>query len=346
MKSLQFVSYGKPSEDTLKFKEIPSLTATDLGATDVLIKVKAVSINPIDWKIVSGALKPLLSTESGTTVGYDVSGVLEAVGKDVTNFKAGDEIFTRLPRWGAFQELAKVDVHYIAAKPKNLTFEEAAAVPLAGLTAYQAIFDHGKVTKDTVKTALVPAALGGVGFFANQILENVVGIENVYSTVSTAKIVKAQEELPGVKLIDYKKADFGQELKDKVDYIFDTTGELAKEAAAIKPNGTVISIASTPSAKVTEHFLAAGGHRLGFIISKVLDAKFFWDSRHFKGKNVRYEYFFLNPKGAHLEILAKWIEEGKLKVLLDKVYDWDQAVDAFKAQATGSSTGKVVVRVA
>lgn len=343
MKSLQFATYGKPSEDSLKFSEIPTLTAADLGATEVLIDVKAVSINPIDWKIISGALKALSSTPSGVTVGFDVSGVVEAVGKDVTQFKQSDEIFVRLPKWGAFQEKAIVDAKYVAYKPKNISFEEAAAVPLAGLTAYQAVFDHGKVTKETVKSAFVPAALGGVGYFALQMLENVVGVEKVYSTVSTTKLEKAEKLLPGVELIDYKKTDFSQELKDKIDYIFDTTGEIPKEAAAIKPNGTVVSIASTPNSKVLQHFL--GGNKLGFIISKIIDAKHLWESWYFSSKNVRYEYFFLQPNGKDLQILADWIEEGKLKVLLDKVYDWDQSIEAFKAQATGSSTGKVVVRL-
>lgn len=342
MKAVQFVKFGKPSSETLTISETKTLSQADAGADEVLIQVKAVSINPIDKKILGGDMKPMINPKPGTTVALDFAGIVEYAGANVSHVQAGDEVYGASRDWGVLQEKIVISGYNVAKKPKNLSLEEAAALPVAAITALQAI-ESAKVTPESVKTALIPAGLGGVGYTALQILKNVIGVDRVVTTVSTGKVALAEQLLPDVEIIDYKKENFGSKLSDQVDYILDTTFELGKDSQAIKKNGTVFSIAAIPGGTgVSKHF----GIPVNWFVRNMLDLiLWFHQYYYFSGKNVLYDFFFLKMNTKDLSLLSQWVEEGKVHVLIDKTFDFQDAIEAISYQAQGSCTGKVVIRV-
>lgn len=340
MRALQIIKFGKPSAETLAVQEIETVVQADAGSDEVLINVKAVSINPLDVKILGGAMKPMISPKINTTIALDFSGIVEYAGPNVSHVKAGDEVYGGFASWGCLQEKIVVNGNNVAKKPSNLSFEEAAALPVAFVTALQAI-EEANVTAETAKTAFVSAGLGGVGYAALQILKNVKGIDRVITTVSTGKVAKAEQLLPAVEIIDYKKEDFGKKLSNQVDYILDTTFELRKDSQAVKQDGHVFSIASIPGGTGIEK---AFGIHINWFLRNALDfVNWFHRYYFFSGKNVFYDFFSLHQNSKDLTTLAGWIEQGKIHVLLDKVFDFDHAIDAVKYQAEGSCTGKVVI---
>lgn len=342
MRALYFTKYGTPDSDAYVLGERPT-PSKDVKGNEVYVKVHAASINPIDWKMARGDLKMLTKTAFPSGIGYDIAGVIEAVGPAVTSFKSGDEIYARLKSMAAFQEYVVTTDDLIAIKPKNIDFATAAAVPLAGLTALQAFEDGADFTKKGYKSVFIPAGLGGVGSFGIQIAK-VLGATEIATTVSTAKIPQVEALVPGIKIIDYKKADYTKELKD-VDFILDTMGDLTNEVKIMKekstPPATITSIAATPPGWLLQkHF-----PKMGFVPKTFLNFTFWKDSRAFKSKGIDYEYVWLNPRGSKLAQLGKWIEEEKIKVVVDTVYEWKDAKVAFEKSLKGSAAGKIVVKV-
>lgn len=338
MKALQLVQYGEP-EEALEFREdVTAPNKESLGSAEVYVKVCAVSINPVDWKIVKGMLKPLWKLELPVTIGFDVSGTVEAVGSNVQDFAAGDEIISRVHNIGTFQEYVVIDQKLVAKKPANIGLVESAGIPLAAQTALQSCEDVDLGSKKINKT-FVPAGLGGVGSYATQILSNVYKVP-VATTVSTGKVERMKSLVPDAEVIDYKKQDYTQNLSG-VDFILDTTGDLGNEAKVVSKGAIVRSIAATPQSDgVSEKF----GSPICFI-RWYLDFSSWKESRGLKEKNVDYKYFWLNPSGERLSKIARYIEEEKIQVITDRVYEWADAKAAFSHAIHGSLTGKIVVKV-
>ncbi|KAJ2961974.1 hypothetical protein NQ176_g10969 [Zarea fungicola] len=225
MQAITIPKHSKPDGYELTSVPKPAIISPD----EILIKVHAASINPVDVKKADGAFKMALTDTFPYVIGYDASGIVEAVGSSVTLFKAGDDVFVRLPESsrGSWAEYAVCPERYIAYKPKNLSFGDAASIPLAGLTALQALNEYSGSLEG--KTVFVPAGLGGTGAYALQLAKNVFKASKVITTVSTSKVSKVPELLGENvvdQIIDYTKDDPLQVIPPRsVDFIFDTTGQ-------------------------------------------------------------------------------------------------------------------------
>lgn len=313
-----------------------------LKSHEVLVKVRAAGINPVDWKTADGMLKQVVTMSLPRGIGYDISGSIVELGGGVTSFNLGDSVIAQLEplKQGALQEYAVVEERLLAKMPMNLSFEEAAAIPLAAQTAVQCMEQAGldpEADNSAVK-AFVPAGLGGVGMFATQILEKVYNVQ-VATTVSTAKVDKMKQLVPRAQVIDYRTTDYTTTLKD-IDFILDTTGDLGNEAKILKKGGKVTSIAAMPDPSVVaERF----GH-VNMITRPVLSAATWYSGRKIRNAGGDYQYVWVDTDGGRLQKIATWIEQEKVQVVIDKVFDWNDAKQAFVRSKEGP-TGKVVVKI-
>ncbi|GAA4701036.1 NADPH2:quinone reductase [Promicromonospora umidemergens] len=307
MRAITYSEFG--SADVLELTEQPD---PHIGPDTLLVRVKAASVNPVDWKVRQGYLEGLIDTELPAIPGWDVAGVVEQVGLDTTELEVGDEVYGYVRkdtvRGGTFAELVAAPVRTLARKPASLSFEEAAAVPLAGLTAYQAIQRAG--VKDG-QTVLVHAAAGGVGAFGVQ-LAKALGAR-VIGTASEGN----HEFLRG---LGAEPVTYGDGLADRVraiapdgiDVALDFAGgdAVATSAELLADGGTIASIAD--AAARTEH----GGH-----------------------------YVWVRPSTADLDALTALFDAGKLSVEIAQTFDLADAAEAHRANETGHTRGKVVVRI-
>ena len=231
------VEFGGSSN--LRF--VGDLPKPRVGPGEVLIKIVAAGINPVDWKIREGFLKGMLETgggriESGLVLGWECSGVVEGCGWGVNQWKAGDEVFCRpaIEDWGCYCEYVCVPARLCAAKPANISHEEAAGVGLAALTAFQCLHEDVKIKAG--EQVLIHAGSGAVGAFAIQIAK---AAGAIVTTTCSAKNFEYCTSLGAAKCIDYKSADFAVECADKMDVVFDMVGgdALAKSVGCLKPSG-------------------------------------------------------------------------------------------------------------
>ncbi|KAI9094404.1 alcohol dehydrogenase zinc-binding domain protein [Phlyctochytrium arcticum] len=339
-KAAAFAAYG--GEDQLHLIDVPKPDAPK--ATEVLIKVHAASINPIDWKVASGALKMLIKDTFPLRTGYDVSGVVEAVGPQVSSFKVGDEVYGRVEETtkGTIAEYVLTVEAHIALKPKTLTHVQAAGIPLAGLTAYQVIErSNFKSRPDGSRKFLVLAGAGGVGHFAIQLAHVAFNAEVVATTASAAKH-ETVKSLGADVVVDYKTEKIADKIQE-YDMAFDTMGEASSLMEVIKPGGIVYSIATLPDSEETNTKFG----KVGWMTGKLLDlmtVKYRWAASK---KKQDYKYIFMSPDGKELAELATLVDNGKLKVLVDKVFPFtEQGVrDAFTRQKEGRAVGKVIIQV-
>ncbi|MDX8045272.1 NADP-dependent oxidoreductase [Gracilibacillus sp. S3-1-1] len=303
--------YG--SKDVL---EEGTVTLPELGAHQVLVREKATSINPIDWKLREGYLQQMFDWEFPITVGWDVAGIIEEVGSEVTDWKVGDEIFARpdTTRFGTYAEYTIVDDHLLAKKPTALSFEEAAAVPLAGMTAYQGLFDHGDLKAG--EKVLIHAGAGGVGTFAIQLAKEAGAY--VYTTASE-KNHELLESLGADEVIDYRTTDF-RDVVGKVDLVLDTMGgEVEKHSFdVVKENtGRLISVVGQP------------------------------DEEKAKEKNVVAKSIWLNPDGKQLSKIGDLLQAKKIKSIVGSTFPLTRqgVYDAHELSETHHAVGKIVLKV-
>lgn len=259
------------------------ITLPELKAHQVLVKVNGTSVNPIDWKTREGYLAQLFNWDFPIVLGWDVAGEIIALGSEVKNWQVGDAIFARpeTTPFGTYSDFTIVDDHLLAKKPENLSFDEAAAVPLAGLTAYQGLFIHGHLKAG--ETVLIHAGAGGVGMFAIQLAKNA-GAKVI--TTASPQNKKLLEELGANQVIDYNTTDFSEILSD-LDLVFDTMGGevQTKSFKVLNSKGRLITIVGEPDRSLAENILLAKG-------------------------------FWLLPDGQQLQELADLISQNKLKVVL------------------------------
>jgi NADPH:quinone reductase-like Zn-dependent oxidoreductase len=307
------------------------------GPTDVLVRVRAASVNPVDFKIRDGALRPLIRYPFPLILGNDLSGVVEEVGAQVTTFQPGDEVFARLDknRIGSFAEFALVSAAQVAKKPASLSFEEAASLPLAGLTAWQALTESLHVKAG--QKVLIHAGSGGVGTLAIQLAKHL----GVYvATTTSAKNRELVTRLGADRVIDYKTERFDEVLQD-YDAVLDALGgdEQLRSFRVLRSGGALVTITGTPT--------AAWGKAWG--LNPVLRLALRLMTRRYtaaaKAKGARYEYLFMHPSGEQLEFLSSLVQRGTLKPLVDRVFSLDEAQEALAYVETGRAVGKVIVRV-
>lgn len=289
-----------------------TVTLPQLGEHQVVVKVAATSVNPIDWKLREGYLAQMMPWDFPIILGWDVAGEIVEIGSAVTDWKVGQKVFARpeTTRFGTYADYTIVDDHLLAVKPKNISFEDAAAVPLAGLTAYQALFTHGQLKAG--EKVLIHAGAGGVGIYAIQLAKNA-GATVI--TTASEKNHALLKELGADQVIDYHTTDFSEVLTD-IDLVFDTMGgdTQADSFKVLKSDGRLISIVGDPDEALAK---------------KVAVAKSIW----------------LQPDGKQLQEIADLMEAGKVKSVVGHTYPLtaEGVKEAHELSATHHAKGKIVL---
>ncbi len=314
MKAVIFNEFG--GREVLKYTEVPT-PAPEEG--EVLVRIKAAGVNPVDWKIRAGYLKEFFPHTFPIIPGWEFAGVVETPGFSVRRVKAGDEVYAYCRRpviqRGAYAEYISLPESYLARRPQNISFDEAGAIPLAGLTAYQSIHDAAKVK--TGETVLILGASGGVGSFAVQ-LTKIVGARVV--AVASKRNHEYLKSLGADGAVDYTGGDFREGVKallpQGADVAFDCCGgdALARGYDCVKKGGRVVSIL------VRESELAAK-------------------------KGATHHYVFVEPHAPELDHMRGLVEAGKLKVHLSGVHSLAEAATAHAAIESGHTRGKLVLTV-
>lgn len=309
-----------------------------VGDDDVLIRVHAASVNPVDIKTRAGKMQVLLRYRLPLLLGNDVAGVVAKVGPRVTRFREGDAVFARVDarRIGTFAEYAAVREGAVALKPTNLTFEAAASLPLVSLTAWQALVEIGQLAAN--QRVLIHAGSGGVGSVAIQLARHI-GAE-VFTTVGQRNL-DLVSRLGAQHPIDYRRERFEKVARD-CDVVLDSAGgeTLRKCFECVKPGGVVISINSeTPSPAFARQW---GLHPVLVFAIGLLSRKATAAARK---RAARYEYCFVRADGAQLSEIARLVERGAITPVVDRVYALEQVRDALAYSESGRATGKVVLRV-
>ncbi|MGS2745491.1 NADP-dependent oxidoreductase [Bacillus zanthoxyli] len=331
MRAMIIDRYGKVP---MRMTEVPT---PKINEYEVLAEIHTASINPIDFKIRDGKVKMLLKYEMPLILGNDFSGVIVKVGAKVTNFKVGDEIYAR-PRKnkiGTFAEYIAIHENDIALKPNNLSFEEAASIPLVGLTSYQALHDIIQLQKG--QKILIHAGSGGVGTFAIQ-LAKIMGA-TVTTTASEAG-VNLVTSLGADEIINYKTEKFEDILKN-YDAVFDTIGgaTLEKSFNIIKSGGNIVSVSGMPNARFGKEFGSGFFKTLLFsLASKKLTAL---EKKH----NAQYSFLFMKPSGDQLRTIANYIKAGQIKPVIDRVFPFEDAQKAMEYSESGRAKGKIIVKM-
>lgn len=309
-----------------------------VGAEDVLVRIHATAINLLDSKIRDGEFKLFLRYKPPFILGHDLAGTIVRVGANVREFKAGDEVYAR-PRdhsTGTFAEMIAVDQADVALKPASLTMEEAASIPLVGLTAWQALVEVGRVKPG--QKVFIQAGSGGVGTFAIQLAKHLGA--TVATTTSAANVELVRSLCPDV-VIDYKTQDFEQVLSG-YDLVLNSqdAGTLAKSLNILKPGGQLISISGPPDVPFAKAL------RLNLFLRFVMRLLSRGALKKAKARGVGYSFLFMRADGAQLAQIAKLIDAGVIWPVVDKVFPFAQTDQALAYVETGRAKGKVVVKVA
>jgi NADPH:quinone reductase-like Zn-dependent oxidoreductase len=307
MKAIRAHEFGEP--DVLQMDNIPVPTPAN---DELLIKVYATSVNPVDWKILSGKYQKF-PVNLPLTPGWDVSGVVEKVGADVRNFKPGDEVYSRPDptKNGAFAEYIVVKADIVALKPKKIDHVRAAAIPLAGLTAWQGLFKYGQLQKG--QKVLIHAASGGVGTFAVQFAK----WKGAY-VIGTAsdKNIDFVKELGADEVIDYKKEKFEGKLSN-LDLVFDTMGgDTQKRSVKVLKNGGRLITTVKPESE-----------------------------EEAKAKKIHLEGYTAQSYPEDLAQIAGLVDEGKVKPVIADIMPLEKAAEAEKLSKEGHIRGKLVLKV-
>ncbi len=308
MKAVRIHRYG--GREVLSIDNIP---LPDIAPNDVLVRVVAASINPVDWKVREGYLAQMIPHALPLTLGWDVSGVVETVGARVTQWQAGDAVFARpdIARNGTYAEYVAVRASECARKPRTISHVEAASLPLAGITAWEAMMDTARVQAG--QRVLVQAGSGGVGSLAVQLVK--AAGATVIATASGRN--RALVESLGVdQFVDYTTTKVAEAV-EPVDAVFDTIGGEVQEAAwsILKPGGIQVSIISPPS----EEKAAQLGVRAGFV--------------------------FIGPNAPVLERLATMVDGGRLRPIVGAEFALEDIAAAHALSESGRAVGKIVLYV-
>ncbi len=303
----------------------------------VLVRVHAAGLNPVDYKTRDGALKVVQRYTLPVVMGNELAGVVETCGEGVTGFLPGDRVFARMPKdaMGALADYAVVPEKFLAKMPETVDFVTAAGVPLAGLTALQALRDELGVTQGT--RIFIPGGAGGVGTFAIQIARWL-GAE--VTTTASPRGRALVEDLGADRVIDYTTERFETLLRD-MDGAFDLMGgeTLMKTFGVVKRGGKVVSIAGMPEPETARKDLGRG---------PILMALFWLISYRLRAEArkhaVSYRYLFMHPSGRELAELAALIDAGTIKPVIDRVFPFDAVSEAFAYLESGRAKGKVVVQ--
>lgn len=330
MKAWFIRSYGK--QQALEFGDVPEPT---IGPRDVLVDIRAASVNPIDIRVRRGELRRLVKYTFPLVMGTDLAGVVIASGQDVRGFSVGDEVFARpnRQRIGSFAERISVHEDEVALKPNSLTFEEAASIPLVALTSRQAMIDVANIKPG--HKVLIQAGAGGVGTFAIQLAKHLGAY--VATTASKAKH-ELVRSLGADEVVDYRSQDFAQILRG-YDMVFDTLGgdALIRSFDVLREGGIVVSVSGPPDLELTRDWPMP-------LYVRVAIRAISWRVRRIaKQRKCRYRFMLMRPSGAQLAEIAALIDEGVIRPVIDRVYSFDRVGEAIAYSETGRATGKIVI---
>lgn len=303
---------------------------------EVLVRIHAASVNPVDSKIRNGEFKLFLHYRFPLVLGNDFAGVVTGVGAGVRRFKLGDEVYGQPnnDRIGSFAEYIAVREENVALKPKHLSMEEAASIPLVALTAWQVLVERAQLRKG--QKVLIHAGSGGVGTIAIQLAKHLGA--SVATTTSTAN-VELVKSLGADVVIDYKKQDFEQLLQD-YDIVLNSLGPdmLGKSLSVLKPGGKLISISAPPDPAFAQEIGASWFFRLAV---RLLSLKI---RKKATRRGVDYEFLFMKANGEQLGKITNLIEAGAIHPVIDRVFLFDQTSEAIAYVDSGRAKGKVVIK--
>jgi len=330
MKAFILDRYG--SADRLRAGDMPDPEPRE---DNVLVQVHAAGVNLLDSKIRNGEFTLILPYHLPLVLGHDVAGVVVRVGSGVRRFKPGDEVYARPAdgRIGAFAELIAIKEEDVAIKPKALSMEEAASIPLVGLTAWQALIERARLKKG--QTVLIHAGSGGVGTFAIQLAKHVGA--TVATTTSTAN-VDLVRRLGADIVIDYKKEDFAHVLRD-CDVVLQSLDKvtLQKSLRVLKPGGQLISISGPPDAAFARSIGAS------WVVRLITGALSYGIRAKAKRRRAHYSFLFMRANGGQLTEITSLIDEGVIRPVVDRVFPFASTKEAMAYVEAGRAKGKVVV---
>jgi NADPH:quinone reductase-like Zn-dependent oxidoreductase len=329
MKAFVVEQYGK---DGLRAADVPEPA---VGERDVLVKVSAASINPLDTMVRNGEFKRLLKYQTPFVLGHDGAGVVTRVGSAVRNFQVGDEVYARPRdlRIGTFVEYIAIDQDDLAPKPASLTLHEAAAVPLVSLAAWQALVDRAH-TKPGQKV-LVHAGSGGLGSTVIQLAKHLGATVATTASGENAELVR---RLGADVVVDYKKQDFA-EILSGYDLVLDSLGgqNLEKSLTVLKPGGKAIGVAGPPDPGFAKQL---GAPRFTGVVMGLLSGKI---RRQARKLGVTYSFLFMQANGAQLRQLAALYDASYLRPVIDKTFPFDNTLEALAYVEQGRANGKVII---
>jgi len=309
MKAVRIHAYGDRS--VLSFEDAPK---PEIQPDEVLVRIIAASVNPVDWKIREGYLKSMIPYEFPLTLGWDFSGVIEASGAEVSNFRVGEAVFSRpdIARNGTYAEYVAVRAAEIARKPKTISHLEAASLPLAGITAWETVVTIGQLAPG--QRALIHAASGGVGSLAVQIAKW--RGAHVVATTSAANM-DLVKSLGADQVVDYRKGKLTDSVRD-IDLVVDTLGGEAQTSSwrVLRRGGTLVSTVSVPSVDEAKEF------------------------------GVKSEFLFITPNAPVLDRLTDLVDTGKIRPLIGGEFALRNIADAHALSESGHTVGKIVLYVA
>ena len=329
-----FIARRYSKVDKLEMVDLPEPVVND---NEVLIQIHAASINLIDSKLKSGEFKLILPYKLPLILGHDVAGVVTKTGYKVSRFKVGDEVFAQpaVLKIGTLAEYIAINETNVALKPQNISMEEAASIPLVGLTAWQALIEKANLKKG--QKVFIQAGSGGVGTFAIQLAKHVGATVATTTSETNFDLVK---RLGADVVIDYKRDDFDTMLKD-YDVVLNSqdTKSLEKSLRILKPNGKVISISGPPDVGFAKQM------NTPWFLKFIMKLLSFGINRKAKRLGVDYSFLFMRANGNQLTEIASLINNGAIKPVLDKVFTFEQANEALTYVEAGRTKGKVVVKV-
>ena len=332
MKAVQIDNYSK-TIDSVKIREI---NIPEIKPDEVLVRVKSVGINPVDNMITRGEVKLITPYSFPLTIGNELAGIIEKIGERVIEFKEGDRVFSRLPtnKIGAFAEYVAINKKDLAKIPEYLSFNEAAAIPLTALTAYQAL-DILQVKSG--ETLFISGGSGGFGAMAVP-LAKARGIKVI--TNGSLENKERVLALGAEQFLDYKTEDYAQLLHD-VDGVIDTIGgkDTEKQFSILKQGGKLVSLKGIPNGRFAK--------KMGLPLWK--QWVFGFAGRSFdnmaKKRNQEYHFIFVQSSGEQLSEIAKVLEENQIRPSIDSIYSFEDIAKALVKVDKGSSRGKTIVEI-
>ena len=332
MKAFVLDRYGK--QRALQAADLPTPVLRD---DEVLVRVHAAGVNQLDAKIRDGEFKLILPYRLPLILGHDLAGVVVQVGPRVRQFQAGDEVYARADdfRIGTFAEFVPVKEASLALKPKGLSMEEAASIPLVGLTAWQALVETA--TLERGQKVFIQAGSGGVGTFAIQLAKH---LGATVATTTSATNVALVKSLGADVVIDYRTQDFEEVLRDYDVVLNSQDGKtLEKSLRVLRRGGKLISISGPPDPAFGQDIAAAG------FVQLVIRALSFGIRRKARARGVGYSFLFMKANGSQLREITRLVEAGAIRPVLDRVFPLAATNEALAYVEAGRAKGKVVIKL-